>query len=184
MKDLFTPEEQKIRKRWLITLFWMLPFELFMLGCASMEQSKPLEFFMFTLIFHLGITGLLYYFTYKKNGYRLLFWALLYPCYGIIDKLFKPEPWIQIDTVTDAVVLIAIIGINGWWYYVSLKLTDLHMKLRPSRKCKQAISQMKTAQTIEDLDLKFQDLMNQFPKYERPILKEYQEKKNSFECAP
>ncbi len=169
MTDFFTYEEQKIRKRWLISLFVKSGLEFGLL----FSTDKPKLLTISELIFN----GLLYYFTYKKNGFQFLFSTLLYSLTNI-GRILQSKFLIGIDNVADTIALIIGLGFYGWWNYISFKLIKLHESLKPSRKCRKAMAHMQTAQTLGDLDLKFHHLRNSFPKFERSITKDYQEKRD------
>ncbi len=177
--DFFTTKELKIRKQWLISMFSMIGFTLLQAVAMSFNTPKPLRFFGLGSLFMLVFFGLLYHFSYKKNGYQMLQMTLLYPLIRMSENASKFKSRMQIEDTTDLVILLIILLVYGWWYFTSIKLIMLNIPLNPSRKCKKAIAQMQTAQTIEDLDLKFNNLKNEFPKFERVITKVYDEKKES-----
>ncbi|MBS0647711.1 MAG: hypothetical protein JSS10_00630 [Verrucomicrobia bacterium] len=173
--DFFTIEELKIRKRWLISMFVMLGFYTFQLAIMSLDVPHSLQFFASLSLFNLFVFGLLYYFSYKKHGYQMLQMVLLLPFTRLHDIIKS----IQIQNKVDLVILLVILGLYGWWYYISFKFIELNRPLNPSRKCKKALAEMEASQTIEDLDLKFHNLVKEFAKFERVITKAYHEKKES-----
>ena len=185
MATIFTPEEQKLRRRWLLTLMWMIPYEIVMIGLASLNSPDPMEFFLFLVLSQLGVTGLLYYFTYKRNGHLLLFGTLMTTLTSLPRRFSKNELFSGVssgstaETVAFIVMLAISLGIWVWWFFVSFKIMELHRSLKPSRKCKKAMIPMQAAQTVEDLDQQLHVLKSEFPKYERAIEVAYQEKKNS-----
>ena len=183
MASIFTPEEQKIRRRWVLTLMWMIPFDLIVTGLASLDLPNPMEFFLFIALFQLGITGLIYYFTYKRNGHLFLFGTLMSTLTSLPQRFSKNNVFSEIsgtaEMVTVIVMLVITLGVWGWWFFISFKLIEIHRSLKPSRRCKKAMVPMQAAQTIEDLDQQLQILKGEFPKYERGIEVAYQEKKNS-----
>lgn len=177
--DFFTTKELKIRKQWLISMFISLGLSLLQAAAMSSDTPNPLRFFGILSLLHLVIFGLLYYFSYKKNGYQVLQMTLFYPFFRLGETILYFKSMMETANTSDWVILLVILGLKGWWYFISFKLIMLNIPLNPSRKCKKAIAQMQTAQTIEDLDLKFDNLKNEFPKYERVITKLYLEKKES-----
>lgn len=177
--DFFTTQELRIRKQWLISMFIMLGFSLLQAAVLAFDSPTPLRYFGILSLLNLVVFGLLYYFSYKQNGYQVLQMNLIYPFLKLKEIASYFKSVIETMDTTELVILLVTLGINGWWYFTSIKLIMLNTPLNPSRKCKKAIAQMQTAQTIEDLDLKFHNLTNEFPRYERVITKIYQEKKES-----
>ena len=187
MASIFTPEEQKIRRRWVLTLMWMIPYDIVTTGLASLISPKPLELFVFVVLFQLGLTGLLYYFTYQKNGHMLLFTSLFITLTSLPQRFSQNNPFSNVDIKAELiaiiVTLVIMLGVWAWWAFVSFKLVELHRSLKPSKKCKKAMAPMQAAQTLKDLDYQFQTLKNQFPKYERALQAAYQTKKGSLVAA-
>ena len=109
----------------------------------------------------------------------MLQFTLLYPFFSLNEIVSDFKSIMETANTTKLVILLVILGLMGWWYFTSIKLIMLNTPLNPSSKCKKAIALMETAQTIEDLDLKFDNLKNEFPKYERVIAQLYHEKKES-----
>ncbi len=183
MASIFTPEELKIRRRWVLTLMWMIPYDIVTTGLVSLTSPKPLELFVFVVLFQLGMTGLLYYFTYKRNGHTLLFTSLFMTLTSLPQRFSQNNPFSDISSNAEMtaiiITLVIMLGVWAWWAFVSFKIVELHRSLKPSRRCKKAMAPMQAAQTIEDLDQQLQVLKGEFPKYERAIEVAYQEKKNS-----
>lgn len=183
MPSIFTPEEQKIRRRWVLTLMWMIPYDIVTTGLASLISPKPLPFFVSIVLFQLGLTVLLYYFTYKKNGHMLLFTSLFVTLSSLPQRFTQNNPFSNVNTkaelIATIVTLVIMLGVWAWWAFVSFKLVELHRSLKPSRKCKKAMTPMQAAQTLQDLDQQFQILKDQFPKCGRALQAAYQTKKGS-----
>ena len=183
MAITFTPEEQKIRRRWVLTLMWMIPYDIVTTGLVSLTSAKPLEFFLFVVAFQLGLAALLYYFTYKRNGHALLFGTLLMTLSSLPQRFSQNNPFSDVSSNTELTViiitLVIMMGVWAWWAFVSFKLIEVHRTLKPSRKCKKAMAPMEAAQTIEELDHHFHVLKDQFPKYERALQTAYEAKKGS-----
>jgi hypothetical protein len=138
MASIFTPEEQKVRRRWVITLMCMIPYDVATTGLASLISPKPLELFVFVVLFQLGLTGLLYYFTYKKNGHMLLFTSLFVTLTSLLQRFSKNNPFSNIETkaelIATIITLVIMFAVWAWWAFVSFKLVELHRSLKPSRK--------------------------------------------------
>jgi hypothetical protein len=176
--DFFTAKELKLRKRWLISMFVMLGFSILQVASLTLEDPNPLQLFVILSLVNLVVFWLLYHFSYKKNGYQLLLMILLIP-FTQMKEIMSAFQSMPIQNGIGLVILFASLGLYGWWYYISLKLIELHTPLNPSRKCRKALAEMEASQTIEDLDLKFHKLVNEFSKFERVITKAYHEKKES-----
>ncbi len=187
MPSIFTPEEQKIRRRWVLTLLWMIPYDIVTTGLVSLISPKPLEFFAFVVLFQLGLTVLLYYFTYKKNGHMLLFTSLFMTLSSLPQRFSQNNPFSNISTKTELIAtiitLIIMFGVWAWWAFVSFKLIEVHRALKPSRKCKKAMAPMQEAQTLQELDQQFRILKDQFPKCGRALEAAYQAKKGLLVAA-
>lgn len=173
MASIFTPEEQKIRRRWVLTLMWMIPYDIVTTGLASLISPGPLAYFAFAVLFQLGLSVLLYYFTYKKNGHLLLFTSLFLTLTTLPQRFAQNNPFSHISTKAELiaviVTLVMMLGVWAWWAFVSFKIVELHRSLKPSRKCKKAMAPLQTAQTIQELDQQFQILKDQFPKCKRAL---------------
>lgn len=127
MTTYFTPEEQRIRKRWLIAWVGMLLFELFQGTVASFSYSDPLLMFLLISLFYVGFYGITYYLSYKKNGFKWLNFAGFYPLMEFFKNLAGAES--RIESVGETVVLIVFLGIYCWWCYASVQLTNLNRRL-------------------------------------------------------
>lgn len=176
--DFFTAKELKLRKRWLISMFVMLGFSILQVASLALEDPNPLQLFVILSLVNLVVFWLLYHFSYKKNGYQFLLMVLLIP-FTQMKEIMSAFQSMPIQNGVGLAILFASLGLYGWWYYISLKLIELNTPLNPSRKCKKALAEMEASQTLEDLDLKFHNLVNEFSKFERVITKAYNEKKES-----
>lgn len=125
---------------------------------------------------------MIYYFTYKKNGHRLLFGSIMFTLSSLPSR-FSKNDFSGLDGTAETVAVIVMLAISfaawGWWFFASFKIIELHRSLKPSRKCKKAMAPMQSAQTIEDLDRHLQTLKSEFPKQERAIAAAYRIKRNS-----
>ncbi len=180
----FSVKDQKTRKKWLITMFCILGYDLltstaFVL--SSGEYKNPLPIIGTLGIYEVVAYGLLYYFAFKKQGYRFLVGFLIGP---ILKNLPGIQSSFKIESIGDVISLVFIIALFGWWYYVSFKLISINKKYKvkisePSQECREEITRMRSVQDSEDLDKKFHSLIREFPQYEQAISKEYKKKKNS-----
>jgi hypothetical protein len=188
MASIFTPEEQRIRRRWVTTLMWMIPYGIVITGLTSLISPRPLPFFAFIVFFQLGLTLLLYNFTYKKNGHRLLFTSLFLTLSSLPQIFSQNNPFsivsTQAELIAVMVMLVIMLAIWAWWAFVSFKLIEVHRSLKPSRKCKKAMAPLQNAQTLQDLDQQFRILKDQFPKCGRALQAAYQTKKGSLPATP
>lgn len=183
MTSIFTPEEQKIRRRWVLTLMCMVPYDIVVIGLASLTLPQPLRFFVFVILAQLVGTGLLYYFTYKKNGHKLLFTSLFITLTSLPQRFSQNNLFSNIDTQAERIATLVVLAIMfcvwAWWAFVSFKIVELHRSLKPSRKCKKAMAPLQIAQTLQELDHQFQILKDQFPRCERALQAAYQTKKGT-----
>jgi hypothetical protein len=85
----------------------------------------------------------------------------------------------NIEIAAFIVGLVIFFGIWAWWLFTSFTIIELHRSLKPSRKCKKAMTSMDNAQSTQDLDRHLQTIKGEFPKYERAIEVAYHKKKNS-----
>ncbi len=146
MASIFKPEEQKIRRRWVLTLMWMIPYDIATTGLVSLISPTPLEFFFFFVLFQLGLTGLLYYFTYKQNGHKLLFTSLFMTLTSLPRRFSQNNPFSDASSNTEMtaiiIMLVIMLCVWAWWVYISFKIIDLHRSLSPSNKCIKAMAEL------------------------------------------
>lgn len=176
--DFFTAKELKIRNRWLISMFFTLWLSIFDVASMAFVEHNSLQLFLSLSLINLFVFGLLYYFSYKKNGYQMLQMMLFLP-FTRLNDIISSFKSLKVENMMDLIILLVTLGLIVWWYYTSIKLIQLNTPLNPSRKCRKALAEMEASQTLEDLDLKFHNLVNEFSKFERVITKAYHEKKES-----
>ncbi len=182
MPYIFTKEDQKIRKRWFITLICYALFQLCITVLSSLDEPDAYEL---SSMIALEIVEfmVIYIFTYRNNGYKLLQLTL----YGLflsftrsISSLQSPaEPRTSAEIATMTIAFILNLAITIWWVYNSYKIINLHRSLSPSSKCLKEMDKLQTAQNLEDLDQQLQTLKERFPNYDRSIETAYQKKRTS-----
>jgi hypothetical protein len=132
-------DDQKIRKKWKITLPFVLLYEVFALWVVMLTSDNfHLSVAWVLTLISIGIYGLLYYFTYYKIGHRMLFCILIYPLTKI-TKIQKGPPLFSQYTSTEELVgiligLALVVGVYGWWYYISIKMIGANKRIKAASK--------------------------------------------------
>ena len=126
--------EAAVRKRWVWAHAWQTTlFSLLMAGLFRLTGLWEIfgEFLAYALAgliwFWVG-----YHCAYKKSGTRwLTFWLVLSPFRLLVDLAqgVKEMQGVQGAEYTLSVALIiALIGVFGWWYWMSLKMRKINQK--------------------------------------------------------
>ncbi|MBS0603943.1 MAG: hypothetical protein JSS60_02780 [Verrucomicrobia bacterium] len=129
----FGHRDQKIRKRWLITLPFMLVIELLTLWSHLSDAQEGWGTIVLFAAFSLVIYALLYFFGYRKHGIRFLLFYLLYPVLRIKDFASIAEIF-KVSDVYEAMGLLLILGPYGWWYFASFRLIEVNKQVQDWKK--------------------------------------------------
>lgn len=183
MSYIFTQDDQKIRKRWLITLISYSLYLLCMTVLLSLDEPDGLGLIISVIPLEIVWFILLYKFTYRNNGYKLLYFTLIGSLSSIprwMSSLQLPtEPATTGDIAALMVIFILNLAIIVWWVFISYKIVNLHRSFLPSSKCLKEMDQLQNAQNLEDLDQQLETLKGRFPKYDRSIETAYLKKRES-----
>lgn len=199
---LSAPQEKKIRSSWLkvsllsvgvqcISAFinWIFP-----LANAS-YQMNPF-FLLVGPIFSLSMMILLYFFSYRNHGTKLLTAFLVWIFIGTVfiwgkllivaitgaakigniefDGVFG---LLGLDNFWRLVVFPFATGISIWWFVLSLKLRKVNKTIKklpdPLAQFKDVLTKIRTIVNLEDLDTTFHEAVARLPQFEPALSKEY-----------
>lgn len=200
MTDMITlePHEIKTRRNWLICLIvqnLLIPFLcIIFLVCnlIFIENSEEMSSALSNIIFHfflsLPVSGLLYYYAYKKHGTALLTYFfigntinLLATMSLIITNLLKGINFTGESLIIDGFDFL----ISVWFFWMNIQLRRVNRKIR-KRKARlspiftTAESTLRMSFDLEDLQRNFASMVKASPEFTEELSEVFKEKKLAF----
>lgn len=173
-------KDQKVRKQWLIALLvFSAPYLLAILAVLGMgaygyfsgdSSLNNLVFYAIVGFLALSLLGVYipYRCAYKSPGLILLTIYLIFVPLMVLMNVYRL--WRNGFDIIPFVFFLFGTAISAWWYILSFKLRKINKNLRAQRHAPKeytkALTLMKEAQTLEDLNRHFSHLVREWPQYE------------------
>jgi len=199
----FSAKDQKIRKSWLISFFVKIaaPFLLFACTPIPFPQGKVYienlflghgstlsftgyaptltEIFYICAAFVLMVNALVYFFSYKRHGTKLITVCLIFGAINLLAFLFDSSPFTLITWINA--------GVYAWWWGLSIGLQKKNKKAQVREKFlsqkedllkfEQSLEEIRNSADLNDLDSRYQRAVKEQPQMELLLTDEYKAKK-------
>ncbi len=183
-ENTLNTEDQKLRKKWLITTFFLFvvpPLLYLLLSLALANSNSPDEPQEATidLCAKAATFGIFYFFTYKRFGNKFLTFVLVVTLISMIKDLVSG--WRLLEGLVEVTLYALYIGLYVFWFKLSLRVCKANKRARFERSeaHEPVIRSFEEVHTLGELETTYTQLLNKWPKHKGIIKALYKEKKLS-----
>jgi hypothetical protein len=175
----FTQDEIKVRSQWLTATFWFFIWFPLIQSVINFFNPKG-HFYLFSLPVQLLWFWAIWRCAHEKPGTKLLTFLLvlaplqLIALVGLLSRR-SADLWAYGESLAD-------LALYTWWFILSLKLRRINKRLQLKKKFtaeyKAALQTLESATTLDELEIKFSELIHTWPQCEPATSKAYMDKKS------